>query len=87
MEQWFRHIWNDFPTWKVVPVHLPVVPSEKMEQWFHRQKTDVTVDESVREEDRSDDEEKDEDKKDVVCQLLNQRTASQRRDKSCAPSH
>ena len=47
----------------------------------------VTVDESVREEDRSDDEEKDEDVKDVVCQLLNQRTASQCRDKSCAPSH
>ena len=47
----------------------------------------VTVDESVREEDRSDDKEKDEDKKDVVCQLLNQWTASQRRDKSCVPSH
>ena len=50
-------------------------------------KTLVTVDESVREEDRSDDEEKDEDKKDKICQLLNQGTASQRRDKSCAPSH
>ena len=25
--------------WKVVLVHLPVVPSRKMEQWFHRQKT------------------------------------------------
>ena len=47
----------------------------------------VTVDESVREEDGSDDEEKDEDKENIVCQLLNQRTASQRRDKSCAPSH
>ena len=47
----------------------------------------VTVDESIREEDRSDDDEKDEDNKDVVCQLLDQRTASQRRDKSCAPSH
>ena len=47
----------------------------------------VTVDESVREEDRSDDEEEDEDVKDIICQLLNQRTASQRRDKSCAPSH
>ena len=47
----------------------------------------VTVDKSVREEDRSDDEEKDEDIKDIVCQLLDQRTASQRRDKSCAPSH
>ena len=45
------------------------------------------VDESIREEDRSDDEEKDEDNKDVVCQLLDQRTVSQRRDKSCAPSH
>ena len=42
----------------------------------------VTVDESVRKEERSDDEEKDEDIKDVVCQLLDQRTASQRRDKS-----
>ena len=31
---------DDFPTWKVVLVHLPVVPSEEMEQWFHRQKTD-----------------------------------------------
>ena len=47
----------------------------------------VTVDESIREEDRSDDEENDEDKKDYICQLLDQRTASQRRDKSCAPSH
>ena len=45
------------------------------------------VDESKREEDGSDDEEKDEDEKDNICQLLNQRTASQRRDKSCAPSH
>ena len=45
------------------------------------------VDESVREEDGSDDEEKDEDKKDIICQLLDQRTASQCRDKSCAPSH
>ena len=40
MEQWFRYLWNDFPTWKVVLVHLPVVPSEEMEQWFHHQKTD-----------------------------------------------
>ena len=47
----------------------------------------VTVDESIREEDGSDDEEKDEDRKDYICQLLNQRTASQHRDKSCAPSH
>ena len=47
----------------------------------------VTVDESICEEDGSDDEEKDEDKEDYICQLLNQRTASQRRDKSCAPSH
>ena len=47
----------------------------------------VTVDESIREDERSDDEEKDEDKKDYICQLLNQRMASQRRDKSCAPSH
>ena len=45
------------------------------------------VDESVREEDGSDDEEKDENVKDIICQLLDQRTASQRRDKSCAPSH
>ena len=29
MEQWFRHIWNDFPTWKVVLVHLPVIPSKR----------------------------------------------------------
>ena len=48
---------------------------------------DVTVDESVREEDRSDDNEEDENVENVVCQLLDQRTASQRRDKSCAPSH
>ena len=47
----------------------------------------VTVDKSIREEDGSDDEEKDEDKEDDICQLSNQRTASQRRDKSCAPSH
>ena len=47
----------------------------------------VTVDESVREEERSNDEEKDENIKGSVCQLLNQRTASQRRDKSCVPSH
>ena len=47
----------------------------------------VTVDESVREDERSNDEEKDEDIKGYVCQLLDQRTASQRRDKSCAPSH
>ena len=26
--------------WKVVLIHLPVVPSQEMEQWFHRQKTD-----------------------------------------------
>ena len=47
----------------------------------------VTVDESVREEDGSDDEEKDENVEDNICQLLDQRTASQRRDKSCTPSH
>ena len=47
----------------------------------------VMVDESVCEEDGSDNEEKDEDIKDVVCQLLDQRTASQHRDKSCVPSH
>ena len=47
----------------------------------------VTVDKSIREEDRSDDEEKDENEEDDICQLLDQRTASQRRDKSCAPSH
>ena len=50
-------------------------------------KGDVTVDESIREEDRSDEDENDENVKDNVCQLLDQRTASQRRDKSCAPSH
>ena len=47
----------------------------------------VTVDESICEEDRSDDEEKDEDEKKYICQLSNQRSASQRRDKSCMPSH
>ena len=47
----------------------------------------VTVDESVRESERSNDEEKDENVKGSICQLLDQRTASQRRDKSCAPSH
>ena len=47
----------------------------------------VTVDKSVREEDRSDDEEKDENVENVICQLLDQRAASQRRDKSCTPSH
>ena len=47
----------------------------------------VTVDKSVREDERSDDEEKDENVKEYICQLLDQRTASQRRDKSCTPSH
>ena len=47
----------------------------------------VMVDKSVREDERSDDEEKDENVKEYICQLLDQRTASQRRDKSCAPSH
>ena len=47
----------------------------------------VTVDKSVREDERSNDEEKDENVKGDICQLLDQRTASQRRDKSCAPSH
>ena len=47
----------------------------------------VTVDESVREIERSEDEEESEDNKSDICQLLDQRTASQRRDKSCAPSH
>ena len=50
-------------------------------------KVSVMVDESVHEKDRSDDEEKDESVEDVICQLLNQRTASQCRDKSCTPSH
>ena len=54
---------------------------------FIIQKSPVTVDESICKEDGSDDEEKDKDIKDVVCQLLNQRTASQHRDKSCTPSH
>ena len=47
----------------------------------------VMVDKSVREEDGSDDEEKDENVKDDICQLLDQRTVSQCRDKSCVPSH
>ena len=47
----------------------------------------VTVDESVREDERSNDEEKDENVESSICQLLDQRMASQRRDKSCAPSH
>ena len=47
----------------------------------------VTVDESVRKDERSNDEEKDENVKGDICQLLDQRTASQRRDKSCMPSH
>ena len=47
----------------------------------------VMVDESIREDERSDDEKEDENIKGGVCQLLDQRTASQRRDKSCAPSH
>ena len=38
MKQWVHPLCNDFPTWKVVLVHLPVVPSEEIEQWFHRQK-------------------------------------------------
>ena len=47
----------------------------------------VMVDESVHEEDGSDNEEKDEDIKNIVCQLLDQRMASQHRDKSYTPSH
>ena len=47
----------------------------------------VMVDESIREIERSEDEDRSEKVKDDICQLLNQRTASQRRDKSCAPSH
>jgi hypothetical protein len=47
----------------------------------------VTVDESICEKERSEDEEESEDVENVVCQLLNQRTASQCRDKSCMPSH
>ena len=47
----------------------------------------VMVDESIHEEDGSDDDEKEENIKDDICQLLDQRTASQCRDKSCAPSH
>ena len=47
----------------------------------------VTGDESVREDERSNDEEKDENVESNICQLSNQRTASQRRDKSCVPSH
>ena len=31
---------DDFPTWKVVLIHLPVIPSKEMEQWFHCQKMD-----------------------------------------------
>ena len=45
------------------------------------------VDKFIREKNGSDDEEKDENVKDVICQLLNQRMASQHRDKSCVPSH
>ena len=62
-------------------VYLPLKSTQNISN------TRVTVDESVREEDRSDDEEKDEDEENIICQLLDQRMASQRRDKSCAPSH
>ena len=79
-------------------VESPVLPTRQLHLGFRggeqtseaslrAPKPVVTVDESIREEDGSDDEEKDEDKKDDICQLSNQRTASQRRDKSCAPSH
>ena len=47
----------------------------------------VTGDESVHEDERSNDEEKDENVESNICQLLNQRMASQHRDKSCVPSH
>ena len=47
----------------------------------------VTVDESVRKIEGSKDEDGSEEVKDNICQLLNQRMASQRRDKSCTPSH
>ena len=45
------------------------------------------VDESVRKDERSNDEEKDENVESNICQLLDQRTVSQRRDKSCVPSY
>ena len=45
------------------------------------------VDESVHEEDGSDDEEESKDVENGICQLLDQRTVPQRRDKSCTPSH
>ena len=56
-------------------------------QGFSVEKVVVKVDESVRKEDGSDNEEKDENVEDIICQLLDQRTVSQCRDKSCAPSH
>ena len=52
-----------------------------------RWKLHVTVDKSIREIERSKDEEKDESVENIICQLLDQRMVSQRRDKSCAPSH
>ena len=66
-------------------LHAPSV--EGMRRIFEVPGDGVMGDESIREEDGSDDEEKDEDIKGGICQLLDQGTASQRRDKSCAPSH
>ena len=66
---------------------LPIIFIERAETSRNFSVLLVTGDESVREDERSDDEEKDENVKGYICQLLDQRTASQRRDKSCAPSH
>ena len=66
--------------------NMPTLP-DSLNEFNLPHQSSVTVDESVREDERSNDEEKDEDIESSICQLLNQRTASQRRDKSCAPSH
>ena len=73
-----------------VPAIFHVVPNEQPTPHILSdlpQAVTVTVDESVREDEGSNDEEKDKNVESSICQLLDQRTASQRRDKSCAPSH
>ena len=64
-----------------------LLPGDYLHQQGNSTMQVVTVDESVREDERSNDEEKDENVESSICQLLDQRMASQRRDKSCAPSH
>ena len=60
--------------------HVPVFHKIKFESGDGTIVDSVTVDESVCKDERSNDEEKDENVESDICQLLDQGTASQRRD-------